>query len=76
MSHVAGQIGKIATRAANVVAGRTMPSRADKHVPDLAEIRKDSAIIGMVWSSAKAVFRAVVLIWPLCANCGRSRGVA
>ena len=35
MGRVADQIGKIATRTAQVVAGRTMPSRTDMRAPDL-----------------------------------------
>ncbi len=36
MSRVAGQIGKIATRTAQVVAGTLTPSRTDTRAPDLA----------------------------------------
>ena len=39
MSRVAGQIGKIATRTAQVVAGTLTPSRTDARAPDLAATR-------------------------------------
>ena len=46
MSRVADQIGKIATRTAQVVAGTTMPSRARKRAPDLAATRMGRGLAG------------------------------
>ena len=46
MSRVAGQIGKIATRTAQVVAGTTMSSRTRKRAPDLAATRTGRGLAG------------------------------
>ena len=46
MSRVASQIGKIATRTAQVVAGTTMPSRTRKRAPDLAATRMGRGLAG------------------------------
>ena len=46
MNRVAGQIGKIATRTAQVVAGTTMPSRTRKRAPDLAATRMGRGLAG------------------------------
>ena len=46
MSRVAGQIGRIATRAAQVVAGTTMPSRTRKRAPDLTATRMGRGLAG------------------------------
>ena len=50
MSRVAGQIGKIATRVAQVVAGTTMPSRTRKRAPDLAATRTGRGLVGELLS--------------------------
>ena len=46
MSRVAGQIGEIATRTAQVVAGTTMPSRTRKRALDLAATRMGRGLAG------------------------------
>ena len=46
MSRVAGQIGKIATRTAQVVAGTLTPSRTDTRAPDLAATHMGRGLAG------------------------------
>ena len=46
MSRVAGQIGKIAMRAAQVVAGTLTPSRTRKRAPDLTATRMGRGLAG------------------------------
>ena len=61
MSRVAGQIGKIATRAAQVVAGTLTPSRTDTRAPDLA------ATASLVTSKTCSVGRGLAGELPRCA---------
>jgi hypothetical protein len=63
MSRVAGQIGKIATRTAQVVAGTTMPSRTDARAPDLA------ATASLVTSKTCSVGRGLAGELPRCVSC-------
>ena len=46
MSRVAGQIRKIATRTAQVVAGTLTPSRTDTRAPDLTATRMGRGLAG------------------------------
>ena len=61
MSSKAGQIGKIATRTAQVVAGTLTPGRTGKRAPDLA------ATASLVTSKTCSVGRGLVGELPRCA---------
>ncbi len=63
MSRVAGQIGKIATRTAQVVAGTTMPSRARKRAPDL------TATASLITSKICSVGRSLAGELLRCVSC-------
>jgi hypothetical protein len=63
MNRVAGQIGKIATRTVQVVAGTTMPSRTDTRASDLA------ATASLITSKICSVGRGLAGELPRCVSC-------